>query len=193
MSTNKALAFRLRSPAFDPSIDHRSHVVHFYDRDHSLVEEVVRLFADSLKNGESAIMVATKAHREAVGRQLKTKGLDIRRARAEGRYVSLDGAETLSQILIDGMPDRERFTEVLGGIIAKATGAAKNGQPCVLIFGEMAAILWAEEKYEAAILLEEHWNKLACQQFLLPAVRLSDECFPQRQAWRAIYEGLRGA
>lgn len=161
MSTNKALAFPARFPAFPPPVDYPSHVVHFYDQDHSLVEELTRLINDSLKNGDSAIVVATKAHHDAIARQFRMKGVDMGPTLAEGRYVSLDAAETLSQILIDGMPDLQRFTHMLGGVITKTAVAAKGDKPCILIFGEMVAILWAEEKYEAAIRLEELWNELA--------------------------------
>jgi hypothetical protein len=42
---------------------------------------------------------------------------------------------------------------------ARAAAVAKNGR--VVIFGEMVAVLWAREQYEAAIRLEGLWNELA--------------------------------
>jgi hypothetical protein len=39
----------------------------------------------------------------------------------------------------------------------KPSRAQKN----VAVFGEMVAVLWAEQKYEAAVTLEQFWNDLA--------------------------------
>jgi signal transduction histidine kinase len=110
---------------------------------------------------------------------LKARGLDVTLAVAQGRYVPLDAAETLSRFMLDGWPDAARFADLIGGVISRAWAAAKSEQafnpersargsawgsergPRVVAFGEMVALLWAEGKPEAAVQLEQLWNDLA--------------------------------
>jgi PAS domain S-box-containing protein len=161
MSTSTTSALGTESTTLPLSLDYPDHAVQFYQDDRLLIEELTRLIGTSLVSGDAAIIVATKPHRDALARELTARDLNIKRAAAEGRYVSLDAAETLSHFMIDQMPDPERFTELIGGTIAKAKAAAKVDEPCAVIFGEMVALLWADGNYEAVIRLEELWNNLA--------------------------------
>lgn len=150
-------------PAVAAAIGHPAHAVQFYQDEHLLIEELTRLIGTSLVSGDAAIVVATKPHREALERSLAARGLNTDGATAEGRYVVLDAAETLAQIMRGQMPDPERFATILGGTIAKAKTASLATEPCTVIFGEMVAILWTEGKVEAAIGIEALWNSLANQ------------------------------
>jgi signal transduction histidine kinase len=58
------------------------------------------------------------------------------------------------------MPDPERFTEVIGGVVAQAGASAKH----VRIFGEMVALLADEGNHAATVALEGLWNDLRKQQ-----------------------------
>jgi signal transduction histidine kinase len=87
--------------------------------------------------------------------------VDLERAIAQGRFVALDAAETLSKFMRNGRPDPAAFTDVVGSIVAGAASASgARGSP-VAVFGEMVALLWSDGKPEAAIQLEELWNDLA--------------------------------
>jgi PAS domain S-box-containing protein len=138
-----------------------SHVVQFYAEDRLLIAELSSSVGTSLINGGAAIVIATEPHRKALARELKLRGLDVSKAFGEGRYISLDAPETLSQFMIDGMPDAARFEKVVGGTISRISEACKGEHPQILAFGEMVAILWADGMHEAAIRLEELWNELA--------------------------------
>jgi PAS domain S-box-containing protein len=161
MSVSKVPALGAKSSGTPVSLEHSAHVVQFYQEDHVLVQELARLIGASLVSGDAAIVVATKAHRDALAHELAALGMNVTAASAEGRYVALDAAEYLSRIMIDQVPDSARFSELLGGTIAKAKASAKSSEPCVVIFGEMVTLLWADGRHEAAIRLEEFWNKLA--------------------------------
>ena len=76
-------------------------------------------------------------------------------------YVSLDAAEMLSTIIVNGAPDRLRFFEGLCGLIESAAKAAKTEHPRVAICGECVGVLCAEGNVNAAIQLEEVGNDLA--------------------------------
>jgi PAS domain S-box-containing protein len=161
MSANKTSVLPAEPPFVPPIVNRESHVVHFYDNDRSLVEEVAGFIGSSLIHGDAGIVIGTEAHREAIGRELKGRGVNLSRAIAEGRYISLDAARTLRRLMSGEMPDALRFEEMIGGIIADAKAAAKSELPCVVIFGEPVALLWATGNRRAAIRLEDLWNSLA--------------------------------
>jgi PAS domain S-box-containing protein len=164
MSTSKPLTLGAGPGPLPPALDYPAHAVHFYQDEQLLIEELTRVIGTSLISGDAAIVVATKAHREALARSLAARGLNLTGAEAEGRYVALDAAETLAQLTVsDQMPDPEKFVALLGQTIARAKAASASAEPCTVIFGEMVAVLWAEEKFDAAIRIEELWNSLADQ------------------------------
>jgi signal transduction histidine kinase len=136
-----------------------SHVVRFYDSDRFLVEEIARFAGAGLRNGESAIVIATPTHRDGIERRLKAQRVDVADARRAGRYHPLDAAETLSKLCVDGWPDPVRFGEVVGGTVGRAATAASDGR--VRAFGEMVALLWEDGRRDAALRLEQLWNELA--------------------------------
>jgi signal transduction histidine kinase len=140
--------------------DHRSHVAQFYVEDDFLLDATSQFIGSALGAGDPAVVVATKAHLDGFARRLKSRGLDVAAATAQGRYVPLDAAETLSSLLLDGWPDAARFAEVIGGALAGASTACTTQNPRIAVFGEMVALLWAEGKSEAAIHLEHLWNDL---------------------------------
>jgi PAS domain S-box-containing protein len=141
--------------------DHQAHVVQFYEDDSFLLTEVSHFVGTALGAGDCAVIIATKAHREAIAKRLAVNGLNTGVAAKQGRFVSLDAAETLAKFMIAGQPDPERFTAVVGDAIEKAKKAAGRENARVAAFGEMVALLWAEGKTEAAIRLEQLWNSLA--------------------------------
>jgi hypothetical protein len=81
-------------------------------------------------------------------------------ARAEGRYVCLDAAETLPQVMAGSWPERDRFTRVIGDAIAGARAAVDGEGRRLSVFGELVTLLWATEQFDAVIRLEDFWNEL---------------------------------
>ena len=143
--------------------DHQNpaHVVQFYGDDGFLLDELSRFIGTALGAGEAALVITTREHRDGLARKLKMWGLDTNWAVAQGRYVALDAAETLSKFMRDGWPDAARFAEAVGGLIEKVRAASGSEARRVAAFGEMVALLWMEGKADAAIRLEELWNDLA--------------------------------
>lgn len=154
-------SYALRSETDDPrNKADGAHVVQFYGEDEFLLDDLSRFIGTALLAGNTAVVVATKAHRDSLAQRLKAQCLDTARAVQKGRYVALDAAETLSKFATDATLDAARFFELMGKIIVKATAAADGQHPRVVIFGEMVALLLAEGKYQAAIHLEQLWNQL---------------------------------
>lgn len=152
-----AVAVMELAPRSDWSaVNESAHFVQFYELDAALLNSLSGFIGTGLVAGDACIVVATPAHREGLEERLLNFGLDVAAARASGQYVALDAAELLSQCMVDSAPEPSRFAEVIGGII---TRAAKDKRR-VRIFGEMVALLWTGGNQQAAIRLEELWNKL---------------------------------
>ncbi len=133
------------------------HFVQFYESEVFLLDSLSGFIDTGLSAGDACIVIATKAHRERLEERLKAKGLDLIAAHSRGEYIALDAGETLSKFMVDGLPEPQRFLEIIGSIIRQAGERRLR----VRAFGEMVALLWEEGNQAGAIHLEELWNDLA--------------------------------
>jgi PAS domain S-box-containing protein len=138
-----------------------AHDVQFYMDDGALLDMLRRFIGGAVAAGDSAIVIATKAHHDALAQQLMNQGLDTDKAIHQGRYILAEAGETLSRIMVNGLADETRFTEVIGDLLTRARNAAKCEGSRVAVFGEMVALLWAEGKSQEALRVERLWNDLA--------------------------------
>jgi DcmR-like sensory protein len=136
------------------------HVVQLYGEDDRLLaKNVSRFLAEGLRRLDSLIVIATPEHIEGIARYLADEaGSAAQDAEREGRLVYLDARATLDQLLRDGRPDQARFNAVVGERLREIGGRSGSGK--VRAFGEMVSLLWSEERYAEAELLEELWNGL---------------------------------
>jgi PAS domain S-box-containing protein len=160
MSVSRVTTFVPESPAVVRN-HNSAHIVQFYRESRALVEALTKYIGNALTSGDAAVVIATEAHRDALENELSARGLDVGKAHEQGRYVWFDPNELLSQFMSDGMPDAAKFSALMGGVIERATSAARSDGQCVAMFGEMVALLWLEGKQAAAIRLEQLWNDLA--------------------------------
>jgi len=141
-------------------ITHR-HEVGFYSDDTSLLDGFTQFIGAALKSGSAAIVIATESHRHGIRLRLQDDGLDIGAAMDQGRYISLDAAETLSTFMVNDQPDSVRFQKAVGNTVMAAAKAAKGERPRVVACGECAPLLWAQGYAEAAIRVEHLWGEIA--------------------------------
>ena len=132
------------------------HFVQFYEDDACLVQLIAFFFVAGLGGGGNAVIIATEAHRHALERRLEEQGIAVEAMKAQGRYLSLDAAETMAKFMRNGYPDEALFHHAVGGLIE---GLTRQDRP-LRAFGEMVALLAAEGRIGAAIRLEELWNNL---------------------------------
>jgi hypothetical protein len=139
----------------------RNHEVQFHSDDASLLAGFASFIEAGLKAGNAVIVVATESHRESLIHRLQAQGLDVATAIGEGRYVSLDVAETLSKFMVKDLPDPVRFFKVAGDLMVAVAKAAKGKHPRISACGECAPTLFAQDKADAAIQLEHFWDEIA--------------------------------
>ena len=138
------------------------HVVQLYGEDDQLLaKNVSRYLAEGLRWLDGLVVIATPEHTRAIARHLaeESAGATLQ-AEREGRLVFLDARATLDRVLVDGQPDRALLDAVVGHAMREAL--ARSGSGKARAFGEMVSLLWGEERYAEAGLLEAYWNaKLA--------------------------------
>jgi CheY-like chemotaxis protein len=138
--------------------DYRHHV-QFYSEDRILLESFGGHVAAALKAGDTAFVVATQSHLEALGQQLRLDGFDIDGAIQQGTYVAVDAATALSSFIVGDVADSVRFFERAKGFAKLAEAANKRGHRMVAC-GETTHHLCAAGKTEAAIQGERLWNEV---------------------------------
>lgn len=151
---------RRADTSFDWSdVGEREHFVQFYESEAFLLASVAGFIGAGLQGGDASIVISTAGHRQALERLWEARGIDLERARAEGRYVPLDTAETLARFMRHSWPQPRLFEQTVGGLIVDC--GARHGR--VRAFGEMVAQLWVQGNQTGAIRLEELWHKLGEQ------------------------------
>src|SRR6185437_9454257 len=143
------------TPSIIPSCRHGGQ---FYYSESVMSEALSAHIGSALRQGNSAIVVATESHRKALQQLLR--GIDISGAVKEGRYAELDAAEALAEFMVAGVPDKGKFQSTIGALVGRIQALTAPGKELV-VFGEMVALLWTEGKRDATVRLEELWNELA--------------------------------
>jgi hypothetical protein len=131
------------------------HLVEFYEDEGRFLDMLARFVLDGLGNREAVVAIANVSHLATLRARVAAAGFDVPALQACGRYVPLDAAATLSQIMVDGWPDEARFEHVIGQVIAHAR---RDGR-AVRAFGEMVALLWGQGQHDAALRLERLWDR----------------------------------
>ena len=138
-----------------------AHAVQFYALDDVLLERLTGFIGSALEAGDAAVVVATKAHRESLGKGLRARGIDLAAAARSGQFISLDAAETLAQIVIGGWPNAVLFSNCVGTILGRAAAGVAGKRPRVVVFGEMVSLLCERGDLDAALQLEKLWNNIS--------------------------------
>ena len=132
------------------------HAVTWYTLDGKGIEAVARFVAEGWARSESALVVATAAHRRLIDAALVRLGERPDAMRLRGRYVTRDAHETLEQFVRDGELDPDGFRAIAGGLLDEA---GRDGAH-VRAFGEMVAMLWQRGELSLALELEGLWGAL---------------------------------
>jgi len=132
--------------------------VQFYASDDELIPLLAGYIGTALVGGDAAIVIATKAHREALASCLGSRGFSLNIARGEGRFIERDAAETLASFWSGARLDRENMRALTAKLVERARAATGRPHGRVAVFGEMVTLLWSMGHVQAAVQLEELWN-----------------------------------
>lgn len=125
------------------------HEVEFYKDDERWLESVLAFVLVGLDLHETVIVIATPEHSEALQASLRAEDFE------NERLLFFNPSVLVSRFVSKDWPDKVRFIDVFNPILERAHETGR-----VRIFTEMAAVLWAEGRKDAAMRLEELWNVL---------------------------------
>lgn len=137
------------------------HEVEFYADDRSLVYGFARLVQRVLRVGNTAIVIASDAHRSEILSQSRAADLDIDSAIKERSYISLNATEILAAIMHDGLPDPIRCENLVKEMIVGPAKRTHKAHGRMVMCAECAPILSYEGNTEGAIQLEHHWDEIS--------------------------------
>lgn len=135
------------------------HVVQFYKADEPLLNRNVASFLwNGLLRGDGMLVIASPSRRESLASHLTRLGADVTLAQREGQLAMMDAEEMLGRVMVEEQPDWERFQQAIGEAVRLAS--ARTAEGAVSAYGEMVGLLWEAGRTDAAIKLEEYWNRL---------------------------------
>ena len=129
-----------------------------YESEGFLVERVTSFLREGLERGESLLVIATAPHWSALKERLIAQGIDVEQRLRSGRLAVLDAQETLARFMVDGHPDWPLFQGVFGAGLESVRG---HPDLPVRTFAELVDLLWKAGNPEAALEVEEFWNRFA--------------------------------
>lgn len=147
---------RTKSRVAGPWHGEYAHACVVFADDASLIDGLAEYVGGALWAGDGAVVIATLSHLDALESRLRQSGLDVGHFRATQRYATRSAEAMLTEFMVDGWPDADRFGRAAGEVIDRA----RVRGPEVRIFGEIVDVLWRERRYGAALQLELLWSRL---------------------------------
>jgi hypothetical protein len=153
------LCFMLPCADFPDTSKPGEHLVQFYRADECLLtRNVVDFLIRGLKQGDALLVITTPERNAAFSSGLRESGIDPDVAVLERKLLFADAEQTLRRFMRDGQPDWRRFERTIEALIGEVRLHAEHGG--LRAYGEMVGLLWQRGEFQAAIRLEQFWNKL---------------------------------
>jgi DNA-binding NarL/FixJ family response regulator len=141
----------------------RRHEVGFFSDEASIVDAYVRFAESGIRAGCPVIVLAGEGRRAHVLQRLEADGVAIDTLIREHRCVQVDADDLLSQIMLDGHPDGERFRKALIPCIANAARLSTGERTPIVTCGEIAPRLWRQGNVEGALRVEKLWDRFVAE------------------------------
>jgi DNA-binding NarL/FixJ family response regulator len=178
-AVDHALAGRLFAPSLTSlsRIPEAGHIAQFHSDDPFFLDEVSQFILATLRSDELIAVVATEQTRTGIAQRLEEFGMDLAAMTAQGQYVVMDAAESLSHFMRDGRPDATRLADVVADLDRLRLSSARGPQSRLTVFGEMAGLLCRDGHFAAAVEVERIWNNQTRSLPFLTACGYPIECF----------------
>jgi hypothetical protein len=132
------------------------HFVQLCDSAESMSAAAGAFLADAHSAGDILLIVAREANWINIHRILTARGVDVDAETVRGRLFAMNAANKLAELSRKGVPHAPSFETAIGDPVREL--AAKGR---LSIYGEMVDVLAQLDEVDAAIALEEMWNRLA--------------------------------
>lgn len=137
------------------------HEAVFYSDDVAFAEAFAAFVMAHVRLGKAVVMATTRWHYDRIRQRLAAEGFDVGRAIEQGMWLWIDAAETLSAIVVDGLPERDRFFDEIDALIASISLAKKMKPSDIAFCGERVGLLWSGGNTDAAMQIEKFCEEVA--------------------------------
>jgi len=137
------------------------HKAGFYADEATMLSAWTESARTALAAGHTVVVLTIDSRRGEMHQRLKTGGIDLDGAIREQRYVALDPSSVLSRFMINDWPDELLFQKAVTPIVVDTLKTSTARYPRALVCGECAPTLVREGKEDAAVRVEQLWDKLA--------------------------------
>jgi hypothetical protein len=144
----------LREPGYP------SHLLQICDSDEMVVAGAGYFAAEGLRQGQAVLLTGTRPHLEGIRGVLRTLGADPDAAERNAQLFVGDAMEAVNAVMVDGLPDRDRFEAVASEAIGKAKADPRYRG--VRWWGEMSNVFHQLGK-EKAVAIDEEAGDYVCR------------------------------
>jgi len=135
------------------------HAAGFYVDEALMLDDFATFAEAELKDGSTLLVLGLASRRHKLEEVLRQRGVDVDRLTAEGRHRWYDVADALSTFMVDDWPDEARFSKLVCEVFADAAASSMSLDRRVVAWGECAPTLLRQGKKEAAVRVEELWDR----------------------------------
>ena len=154
-----------------------AHVMQVHNGGESFLDGIASLFDLSLRRGDATCVVGTEWIREGVGDRLRSLGWDIGGPSGHKRYLALDAADALNQVMRNGEPDPDRLAEIARDLEQYRCAVTNRATSRLTVFGDMVTLLSAEGNSEGLLAVETLWTQLTDALPFLTLCGYTSSCF----------------
>jgi DNA-binding NarL/FixJ family response regulator len=138
-----------------PAADANGHAAQLCITEGTGLAELSSVLAAALLRGEVTVIMATEATRVAIAERLDARGCHVAQATARGRYLSIDAASAVSEVMASGRLETRGVAAFVDELDRARLAASASS---LTVVGEPALLLCRAGNLDAAIQLETEWH-----------------------------------
>lgn len=142
--------------AAPPMLGQPGHSLYLYDSEDALLDVLVRYVAEGRYHGQRTLVLSSPERLDRLHQRLAGHGL-------ADWAVGHSAEACLDRVLLEGVPDRERFRAAMAELLSGQTPETTR------VCGEMVGLLAERGSMDGALELERLWNELVAEH---PVLRL---------------------
>jgi MEDS: MEthanogen/methylotroph, DcmR Sensory domain len=158
------------------------HAVKFYDSSEALGRIAAEFLGEGLASQQRALVIVTPRHRKRILAELHARLFDVKALEADGDLVLLDADAMLGSFMVGGRPDANLFQANAARVFDRL------GSRPIRCYGEGVDVLWKTGLDDAALRLEDMWNRLTATRDIKTLCAYSVTNFYKDTSLRAIFD-----
>ena len=134
------------------------HAVHVSTNDDGRLHDLHEFAGRALRRGGRVVAVARRTLLDSLTSRLADDGFDLASLRARSRYQELVAEECLSLVMRGDELDEAALAGLLHALENASAPSAERELNDLVVFGEVAPVLWQDGNVRAALMVERTWH-----------------------------------